>query len=141
MPIKVAVFNNKGGVGKTTISIILTQIALMHNVKVLAVDQDEQANFSSSIRYLKDGKDFQGLFKRSDSPLEAFTIKPRQLKSSANTYQAENIESSETCRSTKTLMLIFPLVKQNGGRSGLLLQPANPSISFIVDCTCFTRKL
>ncbi len=39
MPIKVAVFNIKGGVGKTTVSVILTQIALMHNKKVLAIDQ------------------------------------------------------------------------------------------------------
>ena len=56
MSIKVAVFNNKGGVGKTTLSIILTQIALMNNKKVLAFDQDEQLNFYASMSYLKKKK-------------------------------------------------------------------------------------
>ncbi|MBQ7561918.1 MAG: ParA family protein [Synergistaceae bacterium] len=64
MAIKVAVFNNKdkGGVGKTTLSIILTQIALMNNKKVLAFDQDEQQNFNSSMFYLKEEPRFKNLF-------------------------------------------------------------------------------
>ena len=62
MPIKVAVFNRKGGVGKTTLSIILTQIALMNGKKVLAVDQDEQANFSVSVRYLQQEINFMNSF-------------------------------------------------------------------------------
>ena len=65
MPIKVAVFNRKGGVGKTTLSIILTQIALMKGKKVLAVDQDEQANFSVSVKYLQ----------REISFINSFTLK------------------------------------------------------------------
>jgi len=52
MSIKVAVFNCKGGVGKTTLSIILTQIALKHNKKVVAFDQSEQQDFYHSISYL-----------------------------------------------------------------------------------------
>ena len=42
-----------GGVGKTTIAIILTQIALMKNKNVLAVEQDEQNNFNVSVSYLQ----------------------------------------------------------------------------------------
>ena len=70
MPIKVAVFNRKGGVGKTTLSIILTQIALMKGKRVLAVDQDEQANFSVSVRYLQQEINFMNSFtlKTSLSP-------------------------------------------------------------------------
>ena len=70
MSIKVAVFNNKGGVGKTTLSIILTQIALMNNKKVLAFDQDEQLNFYASMSYLKKEKDFQDLLTLSTFPLK-----------------------------------------------------------------------
>ncbi len=62
MAIKVAVFNRKGGVGKTTLSIILTQIALMNGKKVIAVDQDTQCNFSSSMSYLRDEPKFKNLF-------------------------------------------------------------------------------
>lgn len=58
MSIKVAVFNCKGGVGKTTLSIILTQIALKHNKKVVAFDQDEQLNFYTSMSYLTKEKGF-----------------------------------------------------------------------------------
>ena len=62
MAIKVAVFNRKGGVGKTTIAIILTQIALMKNKSVLAFDQDEQNNFNVSISYLRHEPKFKNLF-------------------------------------------------------------------------------
>ncbi len=51
----------KGGVGKTTLSIILTQIALMKGKKVLAIDQDEQCNFYSSISYLEHVSKFKDL--------------------------------------------------------------------------------
>lgn len=62
MAIKVAVFNQKGGVGKTTLSVILTQIALMNKKRVLAVDQDESNNFNLSISYLKNDPNFKDLF-------------------------------------------------------------------------------
>ena len=62
MAIKVAVFNRKGGVGKTTLAIILTQIALMRNKRVLAFDQDEQNNFNISVSYMQDDPNFKNLF-------------------------------------------------------------------------------
>lgn len=62
MAIKVAVFNQKGGVGKTTLSVILTQIALMHKKRVLAVDQDEQNNFNVSVSYMQKDTNFKDLF-------------------------------------------------------------------------------
>ena len=62
MAIKVAVFNRKGGVGKTTLAIILTQIALMNNKTVSAFDQDEQNSFNVSMSYLRDEPKFKDLF-------------------------------------------------------------------------------
>lgn len=51
--IAVAVFNRKGGVGKTTIAVILTQIALIRHNKVLAVDLDPSKNFSDALGFMK----------------------------------------------------------------------------------------
>lgn len=52
--IAVAVFNRKGGVGKTTISVILAEIALVRGKTVLAVDLDPSQNFSSALGFLKE---------------------------------------------------------------------------------------
>ena len=62
MAIKVTVFNRKGGVGKTTLAIILTQIALMKGKTVLAVEQDEQNNFNVSVSYLQHEPRFKDKF-------------------------------------------------------------------------------
>lgn len=44
----IAVVNNKGGVGKTTVSRILTEyFAMVKKEKILAIDMDPQANFSN----------------------------------------------------------------------------------------------
>ena len=46
----VTVWNYKGGVGKTTISLILSQTASRQGLKVLAVDLDEQRNLSEALK-------------------------------------------------------------------------------------------
>lgn len=51
--IAAAVFNRKGGVGKTTIAVILAQIALVRHNKVLAVDLDPSGNFSDALGFMK----------------------------------------------------------------------------------------
>lgn len=51
--IAAAVFNRKGGVGKTTIAVILAQIALIRHNKVLAVDLDPSRNFSDALGFMK----------------------------------------------------------------------------------------
>ena len=51
--IAVAVFNRKGGVGKTTLAVILAQIALIRHNRVLAVDLDPSGNFTSAFGFLK----------------------------------------------------------------------------------------
>ncbi|MBQ3654901.1 MAG: ParA family protein [Synergistaceae bacterium] len=51
--IAVAVFNRKGGVGKTTIAVILAQIALVRHNRVLAIDLDPSGNFTSAFGFLK----------------------------------------------------------------------------------------
>lgn len=54
MSIAVAVFNRKGGVSKTTLSVILTEIALARHTSVLAVDLDPSENFSDALNLLKE---------------------------------------------------------------------------------------
>ena len=51
--IAVAVFNRKGGVGKTTLAVILAQLALVRRNRVLAVDLDPSGNFTSAFSFLK----------------------------------------------------------------------------------------
>ena len=51
--IAVAVLNRKGGVGKTTIAVILAQIALIRHNNVLAVDLDPSGNFSDALGFMK----------------------------------------------------------------------------------------
>ena len=51
--IAVAVLNRKGGVGKTTVSVILAQIALIRRNKVLAIDLDPSRNFSDALGFMK----------------------------------------------------------------------------------------
>ena len=46
----VTVWNYKGGVGKTTISIILAEIAVQQGLHVLAIDLDEQMNLSETLK-------------------------------------------------------------------------------------------
>lgn len=51
--IAVAVLNRKGGVGKTTLAVILAQIALIRQNKVLAIDLDPSGNFSDALGFMK----------------------------------------------------------------------------------------
>lgn len=43
----VAIWNYKGGVGKSTIALVLAEIAAQQGLHVLALDLDEQTEFSS----------------------------------------------------------------------------------------------
>ena len=51
--IAVAAINHKGGVGKTTLAIILAQMALMKRHKVLAIDLDPQRNFTDGLSFIR----------------------------------------------------------------------------------------
>ncbi len=46
----VTIWNYKGGVGKSTVSLILSQIAAQNGLKVLATDLDEQKNLAETLR-------------------------------------------------------------------------------------------
>ncbi|MCR5347428.1 MAG: ParA family protein [Fretibacterium sp.] len=52
--IAVAAINHKGGVGKTTLSIILTQMALLKRNRVLAIDLDPQRNFTDALSFISE---------------------------------------------------------------------------------------
>ena len=51
--IAAAVLNRKGGVGKTTIAVILAEIALVRQNRVLAIDLDPSRNFSDALGFMK----------------------------------------------------------------------------------------
>ncbi|MBQ3403487.1 MAG: ParA family protein [Synergistaceae bacterium] len=51
--IAVAVLNRKGGVGKTTVAVILAEIALVRHNRVLAIDLDPSRNFSDALGFMK----------------------------------------------------------------------------------------
>ena len=73
MAIKVACFNLKGGVGKTTWAIILTQIALMdkeNKPNIVAFDQDELLNFSYYMSHLKNIAEFKDSLTIRTDPLK-----------------------------------------------------------------------
>lgn len=52
--IAIALINHKGGVGKTTLAVILSQIALKAGAKVAAVDLDPQKNFSDALSLIQE---------------------------------------------------------------------------------------
>jgi cellulose biosynthesis protein BcsQ len=53
--ISIAICNHKGGVGKTTLAVILTQIILARSpCNVLAIDLDEQKNFTDALSLMQD---------------------------------------------------------------------------------------
>ncbi len=64
--IAVAVFNRKGGVGKTTIAVILAQIALVRHQRVLAIDLDPSGNFTSAFGFLKNSS-FKDYFRTKNT--------------------------------------------------------------------------
>ena len=51
--IAVAVLNRKGGVGKTTIAVILAEIALVRHNRVLAIDLDPSRNFTDALGFMR----------------------------------------------------------------------------------------
>lgn len=51
--IAAAVLNRKGGVGKTTIALILAEIALVRHNRVLAIDLDPSRNFSDALGFMR----------------------------------------------------------------------------------------
>lgn len=52
--IAIATLNHKGGVGKTTLAVILAQMALLQKRKVLAVDLDPQRNFTDAMSFISE---------------------------------------------------------------------------------------
>jgi len=57
--IAIAMINHKGGVGKTTLAVILSQIALEEGYSVAAVDLDPQRNFTDAMSFVQNRYDSQ----------------------------------------------------------------------------------
>lgn len=57
--IAVAMMNYKGGVGKTTLAIILAEMALMRRQRVRAVDLDPQKNYTFGLNPI--ARHFEGV--------------------------------------------------------------------------------
>lgn len=55
--IAISMINHKGGVGKTTLAVILSQIALENDRRVVAVDLDPQRNFTDAMSFVRDHYD------------------------------------------------------------------------------------
>ena len=75
--IAVAVFNRKGGVGKTTLAVILAQIALMRRNRVLAVDLDPSGNFTTAFDFLKNSS-FRDHFRTKNTLEESDAEAPEE---------------------------------------------------------------
>lgn len=62
IPTTITFFNQKGGVGKTTMSVLLTDYLEKHGYKVLLVDLDQQGNLSQTFFQYEDLKKGNTLF-------------------------------------------------------------------------------
>lgn len=52
--IAVAVYNRKGGVGKTTLAVILAELALIRHSRILGIDLDPSGNFTTAFNFLRE---------------------------------------------------------------------------------------
>lgn len=52
--IAISLINHKGGVGKTTLAVILSQIALQQDERVICVDLDPQRNFTDAMSFIQE---------------------------------------------------------------------------------------
>lgn len=59
-PVVVSIINLKGGVGKTTVAVLLARDAAQQGLKVLAVDMDPQANMSQALMTEQEYDRFMG---------------------------------------------------------------------------------
>jgi chromosome partitioning protein len=88
-----AILNQKGGVGKTTTSVIMAALAVQAGYRVLLVDLDPQANCSDSLGVESAPSLYESLV--NERPLQDLVIEARPnlflLRSDKTTMLAENI--------------------------------------------------
>ena len=64
-PVRMTVFNHKGGVGKTTLTVNVAAALAKQGKQILLIDSDPQCNLTS---YLLPDKDVDKLLDRSEEP-------------------------------------------------------------------------
>ncbi|MCC9307585.1 ParA family protein [Kitasatospora sp. RB6PN24] len=125
--ISVALFNNKGGVGKTTLAYHLAYMLQRQGVRVLAVDLDPQSNLTAAIL---DEEELEELWGK-DSELFAQQSHPAQRKLFTRTEGQQTIADAvrPILEGTGDIAAVSP-VKVN---DGLWLLPGNLELSKFED--------
>ena len=76
MPKQIALFNHKGGVGKTTTTFNLGWMLANKGKKVIIVDSDPQCNLTGMVLGFKDAEGFASMYASNGVRISAMGLPP-----------------------------------------------------------------